>query len=68
MTSFAPVGLVTDVPMTIIARKDFEPNTLAELIDYAKANADKRAARQRRDRRGVASLRHAVHARARRAR
>jgi tripartite-type tricarboxylate transporter receptor subunit TctC len=26
--------------MTIIARKDFEPNTLAELIDYVKANAD----------------------------
>ena len=38
--SFAPVGLVTNVPMTIIARKDFEPNTLAELIDYVKANAD----------------------------
>ena len=26
--------------MTIVARKDFEPNTLAELIDYVKANAD----------------------------
>ena len=26
--------------MTIIARKDFEPNTLAELVDYVKANAD----------------------------
>ena len=24
-TSFAPIGLVTNVPMTIIARKDFEP-------------------------------------------
>lgn len=39
-TDFAPVGLVTNVPMTIIARKDFEPNTLAELVDYVKANAD----------------------------
>ncbi len=40
VTSFAPVGLVTNVPMTIIARKDFEPTTLAELIDYTKANAE----------------------------
>lgn len=39
-TSFAPLGLVTNVPMTLIARKDFEPTTLAELVDYAKANAD----------------------------
>jgi len=39
-TDFAPIGLVTSVPMTIIARKDFEPNTLQELIDYVKANAD----------------------------
>jgi tripartite-type tricarboxylate transporter receptor subunit TctC len=40
VTDFAPIGLVTSVPMTIIARKDFEPNTLQELIDYVKANAD----------------------------
>jgi tripartite-type tricarboxylate transporter receptor subunit TctC len=40
LTDFATVGLVTSVPMTIIARKDFEPNTLAELIDYVKANTD----------------------------
>ena len=26
--------------MTIIARKDFEPNTLEELVEYVKANAD----------------------------
>ncbi len=38
---FAPVGLVTNVPMTIIARKDFEPSTLPELVEYVKANADK---------------------------
>ena len=40
VTDFAPIGLVTSVPMTIVARKDFEPNTLEELIDYVKANAD----------------------------
>ena len=39
-TDFAPIGLVTNVPMTIVARKDFEPTTLAELVDYVKANAD----------------------------
>ncbi len=38
---FAPIGLVTNVPMTIIARKDFEPSTLPELVEYVKANADK---------------------------
>jgi hypothetical protein len=26
--------------MTIVGRKDFEPNTLQELVDYVKANAD----------------------------
>ena len=40
VTDFEPIGLVTSVPMTIIARKDFPPNTLEELIAYVKANAD----------------------------
>ncbi len=39
-TAFETIGLVTNVPMTIVARKDFEPETLAELVDYAKANAE----------------------------
>jgi tripartite-type tricarboxylate transporter receptor subunit TctC len=38
LEDFETVGLVTEVPMTIIARKDFEPNTLQELIDYLKAH------------------------------
>jgi tripartite-type tricarboxylate transporter receptor subunit TctC len=38
---FEPIGLVTDVPMTLIARKDFPPNNLKELIAYVKANKDK---------------------------
>jgi tripartite-type tricarboxylate transporter receptor subunit TctC len=38
--AYDPIGLVTSVPMTIIARKDFEPTTLQELIDHVKANAD----------------------------
>jgi tripartite-type tricarboxylate transporter receptor subunit TctC len=40
-TAFAPVGLVTNAPMTIIGRPDLPPNTLAELITYIKANGDK---------------------------
>jgi tripartite-type tricarboxylate transporter receptor subunit TctC len=40
LEDFEMIGLVTEVPMTIIGRKDLEPNTLQELIDYVKANAD----------------------------
>ena len=36
-----PIGLVTDVPMTLIARKDFPPKDMKELIAYVKANKDK---------------------------
>jgi len=38
---FEPIGLVTDVPMTLIARKDFPAKDLKELIAYVKANKDK---------------------------
>jgi tripartite-type tricarboxylate transporter receptor subunit TctC len=41
LNSFEYVGLVTEVPMTIVARKDFEPTDLKSLIDYVKANKDK---------------------------
>jgi tripartite-type tricarboxylate transporter receptor subunit TctC len=40
LQDFKTVGLVTEVPMTIVARKDLEPETLDELIDYVKENAD----------------------------
>lgn len=39
--TFAPIGLVVDVPMTIIAREDFPPNNINELVEYIKANKDK---------------------------
>lgn len=39
--TFAPVGLVVDVPMTIIARSDFPPKDIKELVEYVKANKDK---------------------------
>ncbi len=38
---FEPIGLVTDVPMTFVARKDFPPKDFKELIAYVKANKDK---------------------------
>src|ERR1700746_2422776 len=38
---FAPVGLVAEQPLVLIARKDFPPNTLPEFIAYTKANAAK---------------------------
>jgi tripartite-type tricarboxylate transporter receptor subunit TctC len=41
LNSFEYVGLVTEVPMTIVARKDFEPADLKSLVEYAKANKDK---------------------------
>ena len=41
LNAFDYVGLVTDVPMTIVARKDFEPTDLKGLVEYVKANADK---------------------------
>ena len=36
-----PIGLVTDVPMTIIANPSFPPKNMQELISYVKANKDK---------------------------
>jgi len=38
LVDFKTIGLVTEVPMTIIGRPDFEPSTLAELVDHVKAN------------------------------
>ncbi len=40
LNAFEYVGLVTEVPMTIVARKDLEPADLKGLIEYAKANKD----------------------------
>jgi tripartite-type tricarboxylate transporter receptor subunit TctC len=40
MTDFATIGLITEVPMTIVARKDFEPATLEDLIAHIKENGE----------------------------
>jgi len=41
LNAFEYVGLVTDVPMTIVARANFEPADMKGLVEYAKANKDK---------------------------
>jgi tripartite-type tricarboxylate transporter receptor subunit TctC len=40
LEDFKTIGLVTEVPMTIVARKDFEPGTMEEFVDHVKENAD----------------------------
>lgn len=40
-TAFAPIGLLTDAPMTLIARPDFPANTLKEVVAYAQAQGEK---------------------------
>jgi len=38
---FEPIGLVVDVPMTIVGRSDFPANNIKELVEYVKKNKDK---------------------------
>src|ERR1051325_10678539 len=38
---FEPIGLINEVPMTLVAKKAFPPKDLKELISYVKANKDK---------------------------
>lgn len=40
LEDFEEIGLVTEVPMTIIGSPNFEPNTLEELVAYVEENAD----------------------------
>lgn len=39
--SFAPISLLVQAPAILAANPGFPPSTIAELIDYAKANPDK---------------------------
>lgn len=38
---FAPIGLVTDVPMILVARANFPAKNLSELVAYVRAQGDK---------------------------
>jgi tripartite-type tricarboxylate transporter receptor subunit TctC len=40
MTDFEPIGLINEVPMTLVAKKDFPAKDLQELIAYVKANKE----------------------------
>ena len=40
LEDFKTIGLVTEVPMTIIGSPNFEPNTLEELVAYVEENID----------------------------
>ncbi len=41
LNAFDYVGLVTEVPMVVVARKDFEPADFPAFVAYVKANPDK---------------------------
>jgi tripartite-type tricarboxylate transporter receptor subunit TctC len=41
LTDFEMVGLIVDVPMTMIARVDFPPKNFSEFVAYVKANKSK---------------------------
>lgn len=41
LKDFEYIGQVVDVPMTLLARKDFPASNLQELLTYVKANKDK---------------------------
>jgi tripartite-type tricarboxylate transporter receptor subunit TctC len=40
-TDFEPIGLINEVPMTMVAKSNFPAKDLKELIAYVKANKDK---------------------------
>jgi tripartite-type tricarboxylate transporter receptor subunit TctC len=40
-TDFTPVALIAEVPIVLIARKDFPAANLKEFVDYSKKNHDK---------------------------
>jgi tripartite-type tricarboxylate transporter receptor subunit TctC len=41
INDFEHIGMINDTPMTLVARKDFPPKDLKELIAYVKKNKDK---------------------------
>ena len=61
LKDFEYIGLVNDVPMTMIARANFPPNNFKEFLAYIKANKGEGHLRERGPRRRVAPLRTAVH-------
>lgn len=40
IADFEPIGLITEVPMVLVARADLEPETLEDLIAYVQENGE----------------------------
>jgi tripartite-type tricarboxylate transporter receptor subunit TctC len=40
-TAFAPIGRITDVPMTVVGKADLQPGSVGELLDYIRTNGEK---------------------------
>jgi tripartite-type tricarboxylate transporter receptor subunit TctC len=38
--AFAPIGRITDVPMTVVGKADFQPGSVSELLEYIRANGE----------------------------
>jgi tripartite-type tricarboxylate transporter receptor subunit TctC len=60
LEDFEYIGLINEVPMTLIGRANLPPSNLKDLLAYIKANRRQDEPRQRRHRRGFAPVRHAV--------
>ena len=41
INDFEPIGLVADLPMVFVAKKDFPPGNFKDFVAYVKANKDK---------------------------
>jgi tripartite-type tricarboxylate transporter receptor subunit TctC len=39
-TAFAPIGRITDVPMTVVGKADLPPSSIGELLDHIRANGE----------------------------
>ena len=39
-TAFAPIGVATETPMTLVGRSDLPPSSVGELLDYIRTNKD----------------------------
>ena len=54
---FEPIGLVAEVPMTLVAKKDLAPNNFKELLAYLQGEQGQGVVLARRDRVGLAPVR-----------
>ena len=39
-SAFAPIGRITDVPMTVVGKTDLQPTSVNELLDYIRAKGE----------------------------